>query len=465
MRSQPFRAGEHTMPLVFVHGVNVRKGVSDTEQRLFQQEQLTRDELFRSISLKDLIPTKQNTLKIANPYWGEFGAKFDFDLKSVPVSGTELFGGEDADSADALAGMLPLEFAVNLNKNSKPDSFLLDLAQQDPAKAMPLVLDILTLVAAKTEREDSDIVAASKDLSAFSSATAKYLQSNPDLHWVKSTDSNGTPPPLDDGQFLDRLSEKVETFAAKQPQSEKFGGSALLDHLKKAAQTIGSIGGKVVATVAGAVTNIFDAAKGAVVGGIAGAAIGGVPHLVANLARPKATRTLCLFFGDVFVYLGERDDNANIRKTVEAAILEAHIARTDEDPLIIVAHSMGGDIVYDILTHYHPEVTVDLFLSVGSQVALFKEMRLFKEDEATPLGQKPALRKKPDNILNWVNVFDEIDVLGFATKEVFTEVKDFAIDNKTNLFETHGSYFLRPFFHERLRARISEMGLKLGKKE
>ena len=78
---------------------------------------------------------------------------------------------------------------------------------------------------------------------------------------MKSTKSNGTPPPLDDGQFLDRLSEKVEAFAAKQPQIEKFGGSALLDHLKKAAQAIGSFGGKVVETVAGAVTNIFDAAK------------------------------------------------------------------------------------------------------------------------------------------------------------------------------------------------------------
>ena len=46
---------------------------------------------------------------------------------------------------------------------------------------------------------------------------------------------------------------------------------------------------------------------------------------------------------------------------------------------MIVGHSLGGVITYNILTHFAPEIAVDVFVSVGSQVALFEEMTLYRE--------------------------------------------------------------------------------------
>jgi hypothetical protein len=107
---------------------------------------------------------------------------------------------------------------------------------------------------------------------------------------------------------------------------------------------------------------------------------------------------------------------------------------------------------------------VDLFVTVGAQVALFKELGLYKEDEGrTHLGGHPPKVRKPKHIKKWINVFDPIDVLGFAVEGVFTgdkegEVKDYAFDNEATILNAHAAYFSRPRFHDRLKARLQESG-------
>ena len=51
------------MPLVFVHGVNVRK---DKE---YLRSEKVRDAYFRNVSLKDVV-SQADQLTIVNPYWG-----------------------------------------------------------------------------------------------------------------------------------------------------------------------------------------------------------------------------------------------------------------------------------------------------------------------------------------------------------------------------------------------------------
>jgi dienelactone hydrolase len=77
-----------------------------------------------------------------------------------------------------------------------------------------------------------------------------------------------------------------------------------------------------------------------------------------------------LFVGDVFKYLqnsGKVGDEGPIVKIVSDAFRNAdEIRRKTKEPLVILGHSMGGNIAYDILTHFPPDLQCDLFLTVGA---------------------------------------------------------------------------------------------------
>jgi hypothetical protein len=89
-------------------------------------------------------------------------------------------------------------------------------------------------------------------------------------------------------------------------------------------------------------------------------------------------------------------------------------------------------------------------------------MRLYMEDRGAVAVAGAAKAKKPDDIDTWLNVFDPLDVLGFAAGGVFTGVKDYAFSTQANPLDAHSIYFYRPTFHERLRARMAEVGLRVA---
>jgi pimeloyl-ACP methyl ester carboxylesterase len=135
--------------------------------------------------------------------------------------------------------------------------------------------------------------------------------------------------------------------------------------------------------------------------------------------------------------------------------MEAANQRTASDPLVIIAHSMGGIIAYDILSNFAPNVTADVLCTVGSQVGLFEEMKLFvRSDNAVTQssGRKVA---KPANITNWINVFDYNDVLSYRLEPVFDEVIDYLYPSGS-LLHAHGAYFSEPTFYRRLADRVRE---------
>ena len=60
------------------------------------------------------------------------------------------------------------------------------------------------------------------------------------------------------------------------------------------------------------------------------------------------------------------------------------------EPLVVLSHSMGGQIVYDLVTHFLPRldryagVRIDYWAAAASQIGLFEEMKLFlASDPAT----------------------------------------------------------------------------------
>jgi len=98
-------------------------------------------------------------------------------------------------------------------------------------------------------------------------------------------------------------------------------------------------------------------------------------------------------------------------------------------------------------------------VTVGSQVALFKEMGLYREDSSISQNASGSARiKKPAAVGAWLNVFDPLDVLGFAAEGVFDGVRDFAFSNQASPLDAHSLYFIKSTFHERLRIRMAALG-------
>jgi len=79
------------MPLVFVHGVNVREGTTDDAKKALVDQVDARDQLFRTIGLGGLVQPPAR-LHIENPYWGGYGVTLSSNLASLPDPGTEKFG-------------------------------------------------------------------------------------------------------------------------------------------------------------------------------------------------------------------------------------------------------------------------------------------------------------------------------------------------------------------------------------
>jgi hypothetical protein len=122
------------MPLVFVHGVNVRKG------ELYDRELAFRNRHFVDIFYKQLGLEVQES-DIFNPYWGELGATLSPELPFLPRGSYELLwrkvAGQTSGSHIA-ASMHEEEESDSIDAESKTP--LLDMAK---TASIAEVIDVL----------------------------------------------------------------------------------------------------------------------------------------------------------------------------------------------------------------------------------------------------------------------------------------------------------------------------------
>ena len=398
------------MPIVFVHGVSSRSGPEYT--RRVEQ----RTEFLRAIVLPALEVDGANA-GLFDPYWGGEGMKFRWKNASLPEPGEgyETFGAAHDEAERALAALLP-ELAsysqsdiVAIAKRSLPEAVELlwtaAMANADSKAVHAALAETYLLVADYAERENSP---------------AWLMQAVP-------------------GNFVEQLIDKAKSsapatgaVAAGQPAYESFGFSEFLDELSEAASRIGNVLGDLSGDVA------------------------------TSLGRHSVHMVAAVFIGDIFQYLTRRGDRAQpgpIPQIVIKALRDAHAARTATDSkLIVMGHSLGGVIAYDVLTHFAADLEVSVFISIGSQVGLFEEMTLYKESrtDAPPNPPKDRL-PRPANVKRWLNIFDTADIFGFRAAGVFDGARDFSYDTGYGLFKAHGGYFERPSFYRRLAARLKEV--------
>ena len=85
-----------------------------------------------------------------------------------------------------------------------------------------------------------------------------------------------------------------------------------------------------------------------------------------------------------------------------ARILEKHRGKH----ILLIAHSMGSIIAYDVLTQTVPDITIDTFVTIGSPLGLPLVMsKILLEQNKTV--KKGTRAKRPKNVLkNWYNFSD-----------------------------------------------------------
>jgi hypothetical protein len=148
---------------------------------------------------------------------------------------------------------------------------------------------------------------------------------------------------------------------------------------------------------------------------VAGAAVQAVGarlnHAVRSRFGPGTTR----FLGDVLVYQRHRDAvHARVRQVID----EVHpdIGRSNDRPVRIVAHSLGGVIAVDMATATEPLWTESL-VTFGSQAAFFHVCDP-RGGQLTPYAADMPVHL-PASLKRWTNLWEPLDVLAFAASKVF----------------------------------------------
>jgi len=393
------------VPLVFVHGVGTREGPG------FEESVAARDALFRRFMLARALPDP-SAVTISNPYWGRHGARPAWGHASLPGDPVEALGPEDEE--------LAMVGAPILQERPLDEPPLLGAARRSLEEAVDLLW--------ATASEESGAGSAD-ELAALAVRAVDYARNEPDRSWLDEVET--------DQEFVSELEKRVDAWspvgassAHDEPAYEALGAAESWARIGEAADRIRGF-----------------------VGRLAGRA-------VLEVARAPAHRGTATVLGDILVYLRERgtaDAPGDIVTEVAGALDAARDAVTPEDPrLIVVTHSMGGNIVYDLLTHFRRDLEVDLLVTVGSQVSFFEELKLFMESRGdVPVTPATDRVPRPENAGRWINIFDRNDVLSFAAEGVFGGVEDYEYSTGKGLLFAHTTYFLRPSFHDRLGERVA----------
>lgn len=130
------------------------------------------------------------------------------------------------------------------------------------------------------------------------------------------------------------------------------------------------------------------------------------------------------------------------------------------EPLIVVSHSMGGQIVYDLLSYFlpqHPElsgVRVDFWVNAGSQIGLFEEMKVFAASSDAYSQESGVKVSKPPNLGYWWDVWDYGDPLSYTVAEIFEGVDTEPFRAGTPLLYDHIAYVGNPAFYTCLAVKL-----------
>lgn len=184
----------------------------------------------------------------------------------------------------------------------------------------------------------------------------------------------------------------------------------------------------------------------------------GLSRTLSTVRRPLED-FVPLFIGDVLAYVGGRgtpERPGPVMARVLAGLKAAQAQARPGEPLVVLTHSMGGQLLYDALTSYLPAdpeaegLRVDLWCATGSQVGLFREMGQFIEQGPLPT---PALRDSPHAGYFW-NVWSYSDLLSFRCEGVILGAHDTAFPFLGDVRSDHFAYLTHDDFYRTLAVKV-----------
>jgi hypothetical protein len=193
---------------------------------------------------------------------------------------------------------------------------------------------------------------------------------------------------------------------------------------------------------------------------------GSTASLVAGELRPELNAFVTRFLGDLLFYVTRRGAPAApgpIPKVLidELALAQENKQARDGEPIVLMTHSMGGQIAYDVVTSFLPTATssikVDFWCATASQVGFFEELNMFLASSAKfskATGRRTPILKK--NLGHWWNVWDRNDILSFTTKGIFEDgIDDEPYWSGMSVAAAHGGYLERPSFYRRFAEKLT----------
>lgn len=113
-----------------------------------------------------------------------------------------------------------------------------------------------------------------------------------------------------------------------------------------------------------------------------------------------------------------------------------------EGEVSVVGHSLGGVLLFDLLSSDNAPSNVSRLITVGSQSAYFGACDALKTLRLDTSTNKIAL---PDHFPDWLNIFDTTDFLSFCAERSFSpagrSVTDRQVTSKVPFPDSHGAYW------------------------
>ncbi|WP_119271036.1 alpha/beta hydrolase [Taklimakanibacter deserti] len=116
-----------------------------------------------------------------------------------------------------------------------------------------------------------------------------------------------------------------------------------------------------------------------------------IARILDRHVTPASEFTIATFLKDVYLYLTKRSVRRAIDKTVEDLL-------TDE-PTIIISHSLGTVVAYNIVKAHKADINLKKFVTVGSPLGI------------TAISSRLGVIENPAAAVGWYNAYDERDVV------------------------------------------------------
>jgi hypothetical protein len=430
------------MPIVFVHGVATR---DDDEVKY--QERWKQIETYLRRYIAPEISSHPDQVDIIDAYWGDIGARFAWNGDSRPR--TPLLGMGAAAAPSSIEQALALASLKETLGN-------LPASQSTPRRTGILV----PAGPASSTVADQTSKMRLKDFSPdqLSNLAVTIIQNTLQDTQQQTLASLAADVVAHDEDTKDKLAA-----CANREEELSLLKSLIEERYKIEQHAQGSV---LIAQGGSDSLQKFKDRLGEVVG-----RIDSLPGLALSRAlaefRKPINEMVTLFFGDVFTYLKDRVNNTGGPGRIPSRVL-TKLKEVKDDPknkderLIVLSHSMGGQIVYDLVTYFIPaipdykDLRIDFWCATASQVGLFEELKLFGASQDQYGKQHNNQVPFPDRryLGGWWNVWDHSDFISFSVKNIIADVDDQNYNSGMSLIDAHSAYIQQPAFYRAFAKKL-----------